>query len=478
MKRLLIATTDEGAVSSIRECLGNEYEVETTLDRASCLARFMERRHEFAFIDLSFLLDGETREKEDYGEALAPYWNAFPTAHIIVMASQPEIRRAVNLVKAGATDYLTYPISPAEVSLVTETTAESIRAQSELEYLRDRFWKSESEKVVHTLNPVMKKVFDKIKSVAPTRSTVLLTGETGTGKSVLAKIIHLHSNRSNDQFISVHCGAIPETLVESELFGHEKGAFTGAIKRKLGKFEIAQGGTIFLDEVSTVTKPVQIRLLQVLQEKTFARVGGEVEIKADVRVIAASNEDLETLIEDGGFRKDLYYRLNVFPIAIPPLRERIEDLPFLVQSILHELDKYNTKNINAVHPQVMEAFRNYDWPGNIRELENLIERAYIIERSNILSPESFPSELFGSMKPGTRISPDLSGTLAQARAEAVQLVEIQYLKELLAVNNGRMDQTAKSAGIGTRQLHKLMTKYEIKKEDYKTRKGDTNKPEP
>ena len=355
----------------------------------------------------------------------------------------------------------------AEVALVTEMSYESLVTQSELEYFRDKFWKSEYEKVTHTLNPVMKKVFDKVKSVAPTRSTVMITGETGTGKGVFAKLIHLHSNRSDDTFISVHCGAIPETLIESELFGHEKGSFTGAIKRKLGKFEIARGGTIFLDEVGTINKSVQIRLLKVLQDKSFTRVGGEEEIETDVRVIAASNENLEEMIEDGSFRKDLYYRLNVFPIEIPPLRERIEDIPFLVKGFLEELNKYNARGISVVHSRVMEAFRKYNWPGNIRELENLLERAYIIEQSNVLMPENFPSELFEGEIGSAKISFDTSRTLAQTRQEAIDGIERKYLKELLSEHNGRIDAAARAAGIGTRQLHKLLTKHKIKKENFK-----------
>jgi transcriptional regulator with PAS, ATPase and Fis domain len=226
-------------------------------------------------------------------------------------------------------------------------------------------------------------------------------------------------------------------------------------------------GTIFLDEVGTITKPVQIKLLQVLQDKTFSKVGGEVEIESDVRVIAASNEDLESMIEEGGFRKDLYYRLNVFPINIPPLRDRIEDVPFLVQGFLEELNKYDPRDITTVHPHVMDAFRNYDWPGNIRELENLIERAFIIEQSNILTPESFPSELFEGDISSAQISLDTSKTLAHVRREAIESVERQYLKELLAENKGRINATAKAAGVSTRQLHNLLTKYGINKKDFK-----------
>jgi transcriptional regulator with GAF, ATPase, and Fis domain len=313
----------------------------------------------------------------------------------------------------------------------------------------------------------MEKVYDKIRSVAPTKSTVLLMGETGTGKGVLANLIHQHSNRRNVQFISVHCGAIPDTLLESELFGHEKGAFTGAVKRKLGKFEIASGGTIFLDEVGTITPSAQIKLLQVLQDGTFQRVGGEETLEAKVRVVAATNVDLKEMCEERKFRKDLYYRLNVFPIEIPPLRERPEDIPHLVEGSLKRLNMFNTKEIYHIDTQVLEAFRHYSWPGNIRELENLIERAYILESSPRLTPESFPSELFESGLSFATLSVDSSSTLAEVRRRGIENIERNYLKDLLTQKKGKIKESAEAAGITTRQLHKLMAKHEIRKEEFK-----------
>lgn len=311
------------------------------------------------------------------------------------------IREAVMAIKAGASDYLTYPVNPDEVNHITQSIYESIIMESELDYLRDRFWQEDSLEIVRTRSPLMKRLFDKVRSVAPTKSTVLLNGETGTGKGVLARLIHQHSNRKDGPFISVHCGAIPDTLLESELFGHERGAFTGAVRRKLGKFEIAQGGTIFLDEIGTITPSAQIKLLEILQDGTFHRVGGEERIEANMRVIAATNADLRKMCEAGQFRKDLYYRLNVFPLEIPPLKERMEDIGYIVEVILKKLNKFDLKEIHDIHPHVIDAFGNYPWPGNIRELENLMERAYILEESPILTPDSFPDELFTSNPAGT-----------------------------------------------------------------------------
>jgi transcriptional regulator with GAF, ATPase, and Fis domain len=266
----------------------------------------------------------------------------------------------------------------------------------------------------------------------------------------------------------VHCGAIPETLLESELFGHEKGAFTGAVRRKLGKFEIAKGGTIFLDEIGTMTPSAQIKLLNVLQDGSFQRVGGEETLHANVRIITATNADLQNLSEQGQFRKDLYYRLNVFPIEIPPLRMRLEDLGFICGNILKNLNKYNQKDIRQIHPSVMEAFKLYHWPGNIRELENLIERAYILESSSVLTPQRFPNELFDSMSAYTLWSPDASVTLAEARQRGIEELERNYLKDVLSKYNGKINESAREAGISTRQLNKLMNKYGIRKEEFKS----------
>jgi DNA-binding NtrC family response regulator len=314
----------------------------------------------------------------------------------------------------------------------------------------------------------MQKVYEKIRAAAPTKTTVLLIGETGTGKGILANLIHKHSSRKDKQFIPVHCGAIPDTLLESELFGHEKGAFTGADRRKLGKFEIANGGTIFLDEIGTITPSAQIKLLQILQDQTFQRVGGEIALKADVRIIAATNADLDNMCEEKLFRRDLFYRLNVFPIEVPPLRLRKEDIPHLFNVILNKMNKMHLKQINDINPQVMEAFYNYKWPGNIRELENLIERAYILERTSTLTPENFPNEIFESESHSTVIHADSTSTLSEVREKAVADIEKNYLKNLLADHKGRIKDSAATAGISTRQLHKLMTRYSIRKEDFKT----------
>ncbi|UCG63448.1 MAG: sigma-54-dependent Fis family transcriptional regulator [Deltaproteobacteria bacterium] len=465
MRNIFVVSKQQEAFRAISTSFGKGYRVDEAPTKDAAIEMLRKKRADFVFIDLVMLR--ESSPGDGYKAALEPFWNLYPTIEIIVMSPQEMIREAVMAVKAGASDYITYPINPEEVKHVTETVHESLLVESELGHLRDQFWQPASFEFIRTKSAVMNKVLDRIRSVAPTRSTVLLVGDTGTGKGELAKLIHRHSSRRDAQFISVHCGAIPDTLLESELFGHEKGAFTGAVNRKLGKFEIARGGTIFLDEIGTLTPSAQIKLLQILQDRTFQRVGGEATIEADVRVVAATNTDLKKMCEQGQFRRDLYYRLNVFPIEVPPLTERIEDIPHLVEVFLKRMNRFGSKEINDVHPQVLEAFRNYPWPGNIRELENLMERAYILELTSMLTPESFPSELFESKVPHVSISVDTPLILAEVRHKAMEEIEKSYLNRLLTRKRGRIKDSAQEAGITTRQLHKLMKKYDIRKEHYK-----------
>ena len=468
MKSILIASENKTASKVLQETFAPEYKVDTVSSKASCLDKFRQRRYDYTYIDLELLREqGAVQGHYDYKTSLQPFREAFPTAEIIVMSSQEMIREAVMAVKAGASNYLTYPIDREEAKYVVQSLYESVRMESELNFLRSSFWQADSLEVVETNSPLMREVFDKVRAVAPTKSTVLLTGETGTGKGVVAKLIHRHSRRSEKQFISIHCGAIPDTLLESELFGHEKGAFTGAVRRKLGKFELAHGGTIFLDEIGTVTPSAQIKLLGILQEKSFQRVGGEASIEVDVRIIAATNTDLKKLSDEGLFRSDLYYRLTVFPIEIPPLRERKEDIPVIARHILERLNRFHSKEIQDFHPQVLEAFDRYSWPGNIRELENVIERAYILEASSVLKPEVFPSELFTLGDVLAQLPFDTALTLSEVRRRGIETIEKKYLKELLTLHEGRISKTAQAAGMSVRQLHKLMTRHGIRKEQFK-----------
>ncbi|MCB2228684.1 MAG: sigma-54 dependent transcriptional regulator [Desulfarculaceae bacterium] len=467
MKSLLVATPETTVKASLRKALKHGERLEDAASAQACLDLLGRRRFDLALVDIGFITSLLPEgEEPDYAAALERFRRSGGPP-LIVLTPPERIRQTVSVVKAGADNYLTYPVDPHEVELVMAGLADRKRIEQELEYLRESFWRGEAQGLVRTRSPLMREVYEKLEMVAPTRATVLITGETGTGKSMLARLIHMHSSRSGGPFVAVHCGSMPDTLVESELFGHEKGSFTGAERRKLGKFQIADKGTIFLDEVGTISPSAQIKLLQVLQEGSFCRVGGESDISVDVRVVAASNVDLAKKISEGGFRDDLYYRLNVFAIELPPLRARREDLPLLVSTPLERLNRNYGKNISGLDEQVMQALAAYAWPGNIRELENLLERAYILERGRRLSPASFPADLMALEHPGEDSEPGEGQSLAEARRRAVEEVESRYLRGLLAAKNGRMDQAAAQAGITTRQLRNLLTKYSLSARDFK-----------
>lgn len=469
MKKVLIASENPDEVRTVSLCLNGHVHCDVARTPVECLDTFSKSRYDFSFIDLRLIMgDAQPGMENHYSRYLEPFYRIFPTADLIIMTPPERIRDAVYLVKAGASDFLTYPVNPSEITFITERVYERNREKVELDYLRGRLADTRPVVMEQSKSPQMKEVYEKIRSVAQTQTTVMLHGETGTGKTLIAGLIHQYSSRKHRQFINVHCGAMPDSLIESELFGHEKGAFTGAFRRKMGKFEIASQGTIFLDEIGTISPAVQIKLLKVLQDKTFQKVGGEADIQTDVRIIAATNDDLLSMVKRGDFRKDLYYRFNVFPIVIPPLRERLEDLDSLCRSFILRLNSQYQKGISGVDPLVMESFMNYHFPGNIRELENLIERAYILESSETLSPNSFPAELFKNKGASLVQMPlTISMPIADVRKKAVDNVERQYLTELLSFYKGRMKISAEKAGVTPRQLLKLISKYGIEKRDYK-----------
>jgi DNA-binding NtrC family response regulator len=465
MKSFLIISPKKEATSLIQSSIPDDCKVETAANIKT--ARCLQRNHYFDIIFFDLDVSESDTPKRKYADIIDLLRESNPRVCIVILTSKETIREAVKMVKAGANDYLSYPIEPIEVRLVIRSLYESLTQDLELDYLRDRFWKTEWLDHLQTYSKSMRMVYKKIRAVAPTKATVMLIGETGTGKSMLARLVHLHSNRCDDPFISVHCGAIPDTLLESELFGHEKGAFTGAVRMKMGKFEMARTGTVFLDEIGTITPAAQVKLLQVLQDGIFNRVGGEQELKTDARIIAATNSDLSGMCDRGTFRKDLYYRLNLFPIELPTLQERREDIPYLIDRVLKKLNTMHGKSLHSVHPQVIRALQNYNWPGNIRELENLMERAYILESTSILTPENFPNEIF-EIDIETAVLPiNTHLSIAEARQKAVGEFERQYLMELFSHTKGRVTVAAKEAGISTRQLNKLMVKHGIRKEVFK-----------
>jgi DNA-binding NtrC family response regulator len=437
-----------------------------------------ESKYDFIFIESSYFhFENYKLNEEHVHSVLGQLKQHFPDSKVVVFAHKELIDELAMIVKFGANDYLTLPLVRAEFLLLNEEIKKMVLTEEGVDYLTGHFWDRSFISQITTKSMLMKDVFFKVRQVAPKKTNVLLTGETGVGKNVVSRLIHCHSDRRDKPFVSVHCGAIPESLLESELFGHERGAFTGAIKRKLGKFELANGGTIFLDEIGTMTKGAQVKLLQVLQDSTFQRVGGEVEIRLDIRVIAATNIDIAEHVKSGEFREDLFYRINVFPISIPPLRDRVEDLPSLLRIFLQRYNKLYGCSINGFSTDVLNYAKYYDWPGNIRELENFVERACIIEKSNVLTLSSFPDlirKLNG--KDHSRFGPngnvfDGSGDkvlpLMSARQKVIDDFEKNYFEDRLSENNGKIKTISEVAGIGPRQTHKLLAKYDLHADEYR-----------
>ncbi|UZP67071.1 sigma-54 dependent transcriptional regulator [Desulfovibrio mangrovi] len=471
MQHILVATDDQAASKAIVRSFSSQAELSVVRQPDDLKPALAKRPYDVIFADLSWIDRSPERSFDTIRTALRSLWAMVPNLEIIVLTAQENIREAVKSVRAGADNYLTYPVTAEEAAYVLESLRESRMMQTELEYLRSADNSPTLIPLQQVKSPVMQAVFDKVRRVAQANTTVLLTGETGTGKGVLAKLIHAQSNRASGPFMGVHCGAIPETLVESELFGHEKGAFTGANKRKAGRFEVAAKGTIFLDEIGTISQSTQVRLLQVLQDKVFQRVGGVVDIPMEARIVAASNVDLEELVRKGEFRADLLFRLNVFPIEVPALRDRREDIPLLAEMFLQRLRQQHMKKIEGIHPDVVAAFKSYPWPGNIRELENLMERAYILETTHMLSPDNFPPDLFVGGAPLANVSLDLSLPLSEVRNQAKEHAQRRYIEELIAECRGKVNLTAERAGITTRQLRKLLSRYGIDKSRYKPAKS-------
>ncbi len=488
MKRLTVISGDADALQSIDRAFP-AWEVRRAPDLEQAIAEGPDARTRGVVLDVRLVGSGGGLAEDTCRSVIEALRRAFPAAQLVAMAPADRLRDMVTAVKAGAADFMTYPLRDEELLHVRECIERTVLAPDLPDHLAGDFWNENVLDRVGTRSAGMQQVFRKIRQVAETRSTVLLTGETGTGKSLMARLIHAHSSRRDRPFVAVHCGAIPDTLVESELFGHERGAFTGAERRKIGRFEAAAGGTILLDEVGTIGMPVQVKLLEVLQDRAFHRVGGEKTIEVDVRIIAATNLDLEEACERGQFRKDLYYRLNVFPIALPPLRHRREDIPMIVDSFLGKFAAVHDKKVTAVDEAVLDAFAQYDWPGNVRELESVIERAFIMESSTVLTPGSF-EELMPRPVPVQPITldpehtrPPADGeaggeparqspaeTLAVTRKRAADVAEEAYLRERLTAHAGRIAETARSSGITVRQLHKLMVKHGLRKEDFKPKK--------
>jgi DNA-binding NtrC family response regulator len=385
---------------------------------------------------------------------------------VIVITGHGSIDEAVEAIRMGAYDFLTKPIDIGHLKMVVQRALKERALQDEVAFLRTQLHGSYSFHSIISKNPHMHAVFELINNLSQTNTTVLIEGETGTGKEKVAEAIHQTSINSSGPFIAVNCAALPETLLESELFGHEKGAFTNAIGQRRGRFEMAHGGAIFLDEIGDVPAAMQAKLLRVLQDRRFERVGGTESIEVDVRVIAATNRPLQRLVKEGTFRQDLFYRLNVVKIDLPPLREKIEDIPLLAT---HFAEKFAPPGEppKRIAPQAMEVMLNYHWPGNIRELENAIERACVTSRDNMIQLENLPPELSGPAAPQVPFHINIERPLPDLVRESVGAIEKQYLRKALKKARGNVGRCAKICGVSRRSITAKLVEYKLDKAAFK-----------
>lgn len=383
-----------------------------------------------------------------------------PEADVVILTAYGTVESAVRAMKLGAYDYITKPVELEELLLVLERIAERHTLIRENQILKERLKDKGvgTEDLVYK-SPQMAEVISLAARVASSKASVLLLGESGTGKELVAKIIHSLSPRSSKPLVTVNCAALPESLLESELFGHEKGAFTGAIQRRIGLFEQADGGTLFLDEIGDLSPTVQVKLLRFLQEGEFQRIGGSTILKADVRIISATHRDLEELMKKGSFREDLFYRLNVVTIKLPPLRERREDIKPLVEHFLRVYASENAKRIEGISREAMDLLLQYNYPGNVRELENIIERAVVITRGTIIQTEDLP---FGMKVEGKTSGPreKCGGTLR----EKVEALERRLIEEALEQAGFNQSRAANLLGLSERMLRYKIKKYGMKRE--------------
>jgi DNA-binding NtrC family response regulator len=374
-----------------------------------------------------------------------------PGLETIIMTAYGSVSSAVAAIREGAYDYVEKPFCPERVEILIDKILRQNQLQEENANLRERLEKTFTWRDIVGKSTRMQAIFTLIETVAPTTATVLIEGESGTGKEVVARAIWSASERSSAPFIAIDCASIPETLLASELFGHEKGAFTGALARKLGKFEYASGGTIFLDEVGNIPPSVQHYLLRILQEKEFSRIGGNEVVKVDARIIAATNKDLREEIRKGGFREDLYYRLNVVNIKVPPLRERQEDIPLLARHLMQKYCIEYKKEIITISDGALEALMRYPFPGNVRELENVIERSVIVCQGKSLTPENLPEHVL-CHQGETVASTDSSPTTLKA-------LERQHIARVLSYTKGNISQAAKILGVQRNTIKNKIREY-------------------
>ena len=444
---ILVVDDDTAHRTMLRTLVGGwGYEISEADDGEAAIHMVRQQPYDLVLMDVRMI-------KVSGLEALAAIKSINPAIPVVIMTAYSSVETAVDALKQGAHDYLTKPLDFDKLRVTLERAMEHSRLKAENRLLRERLGLQFDRRHIIGQSTAMVRLFDSVAQVAPSEATVLIAGESGTGKELIAGAIHFNSSRRDGPFVRLNCAAITETLLESELFGHEKGAFTGADRRREGRFFQADGGSLLLDEVSEMPLPMQVKLLRVLQEREFTRVGGDTVIRVDVRVIAATNKHLPELVAGGRFREDLYYRLNVVALAIPALRERAEDIPLLAQHFLEAFALKNRKEVKGFTPRAMDRLIRYAWPGNVRELMNAVERAVVMTRGDFLAEEDvslIPASAMPEQPPA-------------AGARPLEEVEKAAILTTLKAADGNKSEAARRLGITRRTLHKKLKAYGVMK---------------
>lgn len=452
MSALILIVDDDKAHLSMLETMlkGWGYSVEGVEDGADAIEKVMETPFDAVLMDVRMAKVGGI-------EALSRIKEYNPAIPVVIMTAYTSVDTAVEAMKLGAYDYLTKPLNFEELKMTLERSLDHMTLIKENESLKERISENSSLTNIIGNSKPMKELVDMVKTVASTEATILISGESGTGKELFAKAIHANSNRKKAPLVTVNCAALTDTLLESELFGHEKGAFTGADKKRDGRFMQANGGSIFLDEVGEIPMPMQAKLLRAIQEREIQRVGSDKVFNVDVRIIAATNRDLKDEVEKGNFREDLYYRLNVVNLWIPSLRDRGDDVPLLAAFFIKRFSEFNRKQLKGFTPMAMDVLVKYDWPGNVRELENAVERAVILTPGEYVSEKDLPPALTQHFESvcGASDSPQSLG------GKSLQEIEKVAIEETLAQTGGNKSEAAKLLGVTRTTLDNKIKKYEI-----------------
>jgi len=450
----LLVIDDEDSVLDLLEMLFTEegYAVDTA-DSVTAARERLGDGYDLCLCDI-LMPDGNGLD------VLREIKQADPHTSVIMMTAYTSTKSAIEAMRAGAYDYISKPFDVEELKLLVQKALATAELVDENVYLRRELEQKYTFKNIIGRSAKMQEVFSVIDRVAHTGSTVLIQGESGTGKELIARALHFASPRSSRRFLSINCGALPENLLESELFGHERGSFTGAVKEKKGLFKEADGGTLFLDEVGEMSTAVQVKLLRTVQERVVRKVGGNVEEPVDVRIIAATNQDLEQKIADGSFREDLYYRINVIPLRLPPLRERREDIPLLVDHFIHKYSEQLGLEPMRVSVEAMRVLERYDWPGNVRELENAVERTLALTTGDLLTAKDLPDSVFSSRSSsGVRVRLPAEGLDLEAHLDEVRA---RLMTEALERTGGVQTQAAELLGMSFRSFRYYAKKAGIK----------------